>query len=211
MQLPDEERFDDEAVPQVASQRRRLAWRLEYIALSVAVVVVTILAFTFFYFDVDITRLQTYGYIGVFAISFIGAASIVLPTPSLAAILGGGTVLDSLFGLPPFLLVGLVAGAGEALGEFTGYGLGFGGSSAVRERSFYQLLERWMSRHGTLTMFVFSAIPNPVFDVVGVAAGAVRMPLWRFFFSVLAGKILKDIALAGGGVLVIGLMEKLLE
>jgi membrane protein YqaA with SNARE-associated domain len=60
-------------------------------------------------------------------------------------------------------------------------------------------------------MFVFSAIPNPVFDVVGVAAGAVRMPLWRFFFSVLAGKILKDIALAGGGVLVIGLMEKLLE
>ncbi len=211
MQLPDEEPFVDDAVSLGARQRLRLAWRLEYIALSLAVVLVIVFAFTFFYFDVDITRLQTYGYIGVFAISVIGAASILLPTPSVAAILGGGTVLNPLLGLPPFLLVGLVGGFGEALGEFTGYALGYGGSPAVRERSFYQTLERWMIRHGMLTMFVFSAIPNPVFDVVGVAAGAVRMPLWRFFFSVLAGKILKDIALAGGGVLGIGLIEKLLE
>jgi membrane protein YqaA with SNARE-associated domain len=211
MQLPDEEPFVDEAVSLGARQKLRLAWRLEYIALSLAVVLVILFAFTFFYFDVDITRLQTYGYIGVFAISLIGAASIVLPTPSVAAILGGGTVLNPLLGLPPFLLVGLVAGFGEALGEFTGYALGFGGGPAVRERAFYQTLERWMIRHGMLTMFIFSAIPNPVFDVVGVAAGAVRMPLWRFFFSVLAGKILKDIALAGGGVLGIGLIEKLLE
>lgn len=211
MQLPDEERSVDEAAPPVVALIARLAWRLEYIALGVAVVIVTVFAFAFFYFDVDITRLQTYGYIGVFAISLIGAASIVLPTPSMAAILGGGVVLSPILGIPPFLLVGIVAGLGEALGEFTGYALGFGGSPAVRERPFYQSLERWMGRHGTLTMFVFSAIPNPVFDVAGVAAGAVRMPMWRFFFSVLAGKTIKDVALAGGGVLGIGLVEKLLE
>lgn len=211
MQLPDEERSVDEAAPRVARQWLGLAWRLEYIALSLAFVVVTVFAFTFFYFDIDIASLRTYGYIGVFAISVIGAASIVLPTPSIAAVLGSGTVLNPLLGIPPFLLVGVVAGFGEALGEFTGYALGFGGSPAVRERPFYQMLERWMTRHGTVTMFVFSAVPNPAFDIAGVAAGAVRMPVWRFFFSVLAGKVIKDIGLAGAGVLGIGLIEQLLE
>jgi membrane protein YqaA with SNARE-associated domain len=211
MHLPDRDGTVDETEPQGAEPARRVIQRIEYLALGFGVFVVTVLAFAFFYFDVDVSRLQTYGYIGVFLISLVGAASIFLPTPSLAATIGGGIVLDPILGLPPFLLVGLVAGVAEALGEFTGYALGFGGSPAVRERRFYRALERWMTRHGTITMFVFSAIPNPLFDVAGVAAGAVRMPPSRFFFSVLAGKVVKDITVAGAGVLGVGLVEKLLE
>ncbi|KKL08822.1 hypothetical protein LCGC14_2572030, partial [marine sediment metagenome] len=62
-------------------------------------------------------------------------------------------------------------------------------------------VQRWMERRGTLTMFLLSIFPNPLFDLAGVAAGAVRMPIRRFFPAVLAGKVIKDTYLAAiGGV-----------
>jgi membrane protein DedA with SNARE-associated domain len=48
-------------------------------------------------------------------------------------------------------------------------------------------------------MLVFSSFPNPLFDLAGVAAGAVRMPIKRFFPAVLCGKIIKDTCLAAIG------------
>ena len=42
-----------------------------------------------------------------------------------------------------------------------------------------------------MLLFVVSLIPNPIFDLVGVAAGALRYPIWRFLIAVWAGKILK--------------------
>ena len=54
-----------------------------------------------------------------------------------------------------------------------------------------------MEKRGTITMFALSVTPNPLFDVAGLAAGAVRMPMKRFFFTVLAGKIIKDTWMAG--------------
>ena len=46
-------------------------------------------------------------------------------------------------------------------------------------------------------------MPNPLFDVAGLAAGAVQMPMRRFFLAVLAGKVIKDTwmgAVGAGGV-----------
>jgi membrane protein YqaA with SNARE-associated domain len=206
MTQSDDDRALEELAPPVAREKWRFPWRNEFALLIAAVVLVTAFAFAFFYFEVDITQLRRYGYLGVFAISFIGAASIILPTPSLAAIFGGGAVLDPLLGIPAPILVGLVAGLGEALGEFTGYAAGYGGSAVIQERPFYRFVQNWMRRHGTITMFVFSAIPNPVFDLVGAIAGAARMPLWRFFLSVWAGKTLKDILIAVTGVASLGLI-----
>jgi uncharacterized membrane protein YdjX (TVP38/TMEM64 family) len=48
-------------------------------------------------------------------------------------------------------------------------------------------------------MFLMSTIPNPLFDVAGLAAGAVQMPLRNFFAAVLAGKVIKDLWLAAAG------------
>ena len=53
-----------------------------------------------------------------------------------------------------------------------------------------------MERRGTLVIFVVSLVPNPVFDVVGIAAGATRFPFLRFMLTVLAGKCLKGILVA---------------
>ena len=73
------------------------------------------------------------------------------------------------------------------------------GRIVFENRPEYQRVRGWMERHGTVSMFLLSLFPNPLFDVAGVAAGAVKMPLRRFFLAVLAGKVIKDTYLAAVG------------
>lgn len=136
--------------------------------------------------------LKRLGYVPVFVIPLVGSASIVLPLPGAAVIFLGGALLSP-------LLVGLVAGAGEAIGELTGYAAGFGASAVVERGRYYRRIESWMRRNGSLALFIFSVIPNPLFDLAGMAAGAVRFPVWRFLLVVLAGKVIKDTGLALAG------------
>lgn len=185
--------------------------RLEYLLLALAVAFITLSAFAFFLLDLDLAQLTTYGYIGLFAVSLISAASIVLPMPGAAAITGAGAVLDPILGIPTPILVGLVAGPAEALGELTGYAAGYGGSALFRDRPFYPRVRDWMERRGILTMFVLSSVPNPFVDVAGVAAGAVHMKLRDFFLGVLPGKVLKNVYLATGGLAIAELLKRLFE
>ncbi len=53
-----------------------------------------------------------------------------------------------------------------------------------------------MAHYGMLTLFVLSAIPNPLFEIAGLTAGSVRMNFWRFMSSVTAGKIVRGLILA---------------
>ncbi len=185
--------------------------RLEYSLLALVAVLTSTLAFAFFFFDIDLAQLNTYGYFGLFVIALISAASIVLPMPGAAAIASAGAFLDPLIGIPTPILVGLVAGPAEAIGELTGYAAGYGGSVLFRERPFYPRVKAWMQRRGILTMFLLSTVPNPLVDVAGVAAGAVRMKLRHFFVGVLFGKIVKNIYLATGGLVAADLIRRVLE
>lgn len=195
----------------VTKRRRWAAWRLEYGLLIFVVALMTVFAFAFFYFQVEVSRLKDYGYVGVFIISFIGAASMILPTPALASVVGGGAILNSYLGIPTFVWVGIVAGLGEALGEFTGYAAGYGGRIMIQERPEYKRVQGWMERRGVIIMFVMSVIPNPLFDVAGAMAGVVRMPLGRFFLAVLAGKVIKGMYMAAVGDFGIGILGELLS
>lgn len=175
--------------------------RLEYVLLVGVGLLMTAFALGFFYFGADTSNLKSWGYAGVFLINLVGSASILLPSPAVASVFGGGALLDDLLGLPAFIWVGLIAGLGEALGEFSGYAAGYGGRIVFENRPEYKRIHGWMERHGTVTMFLLSVFPNPLFDIAGVAAGAVRMPIRRFFLAVLAGKVIKDLYLAAiGGV-----------
>lgn len=194
------QRMPDAAPPTLnAPSSRSSVWRLEYSLIAISAGLVTGLALVFFLADVDLAQLNEYGYVGLFAISLISAASIVLPMPGAAAVTGAGAFLDPVLGIPTPILVGLVAGLAEAIGELTGYAAGYGGSMLFRERPIYPRIKAWMRKRGILTMFLLSSFPNPIVDVAGVAAGAVHMQLRRFFIGVLAGKIFKNIYLAAGG------------
>ena len=110
-----------------------------------------------------------------------------IPVGALAAVCVAATPA---VGLNP-LIVGVVAGSAEAVGELTGYAAGVGGKSLLERSRFYPKVHSLMSRYAGLVIFTASVIPNPVFDVMGVAAGSIRYPVRRFVLIVFAGKTIK--------------------
>lgn len=140
-------------------------------------------------FREDLARFAAYGYAGIFVITLVGNATVILPVPGLVAVFAGGTALN------PWI-VGLVAGVAQPIGELTGYLAGYGGGGAVENRELYRKLRGWMERHGLLTILVLAAIPNPAFDVAGIIAGALRMPVWKFLLACFLGKTVKSLAIA---------------
>ncbi|MBI3954298.1 MAG: VTT domain-containing protein [Chloroflexi bacterium] len=136
--------------------------------------------------------LKRLGYVPVFVLPLVSSASIVLPLPGAAVIFLGGALLAP-------VLVGLVAGAGETLGELTGYAAGYSAGPVVERGRRYQVVASWMRRHGTVVLFLLAVVPNPLFDLAGMAAGAARYPLWRFFSVILVGKAIKDTGMALAG------------
>jgi membrane protein YqaA with SNARE-associated domain len=193
-----------------ATEAPGLVWRLEYTLVIGVMFLLAGFAIAFFYFSANIESLKSYGYAGLFLINVIGAASILLPSPAAASVFGGGALLQDFLGVPAFIWVGLVAGLGEAVGEFSGYAAGYGGRLIIQERPAYARIHDWMQKRGFITMFLMSTIPNPAFDVAGLAAGAVQMPLRSFFVAVLSGKIIKDTWMAAAGGLGIGVLANLL-
>lgn len=129
------------------------------------------------------------GYAGVALSALLASGGLIVPVPALAAV-----CVASLFLFP--LAIGVTAGVAETVGELTGYFLGYSGRGIVRRRPFYVRLESWMQRRGWLLLLALSIIPNPVFDIVGISAGALRYPLWSFLGVVLVGKLIKFIAFA---------------
>jgi membrane protein DedA with SNARE-associated domain len=146
---------------------------------------------------INIEQLKPYRYIGIFVISFLAYATVLLPAPGAAFVFSIGAAFRDV----PFntVRVALAAGSGAALGEFSGYLAGLGGQAVLENRRIYQKLASWMKKHGAVTVFVLSALPNPLFDLVGLVAGALRMPPWKFLFWCWAGETLKMLVFAASG------------
>jgi len=183
-------------VRQTAS-RRELLIRLLAIAL---VIVITLVVWRV---ADRLERFKLWGYPGIFVVSLLGNATVILPAPSLALVFAMGGILNP-------LLVGLVAGPAEALGELTGYLAGYGGQAVIENHRLYDRLKGWMQRNGALTVFVLSAIPNPFFDLAGIAAGVLRYPIARFLLFCWLGKTIKTVAFAFAGAYSITFFERFL-
>ncbi|MFC1997061.1 VTT domain-containing protein [Chloroflexota bacterium] len=123
----------------------------------------------------QVEEFAIYGYPGIFIISFLANATVLLPAPGIAVVFAMGAIFN------PFL-VGLAAGAGGTLGEMSGYLAGFSGQAVIERADIYDRMVSWMKRNGNLTILLLAAIPNPFFDLTGIAAGALKMPVARFLF-----------------------------
>ena len=95
--------------------------------------------------------------------------------------------------------VALAAGIGAAIGEITGYLIGFSGQGVVDDIQIYKKLETWTARRGALVILILAFIPNPFFDLAGVAAGALKMPIGSFLLWTWLGKTLKMLIFAFAG------------
>lgn len=169
-----------------------------------AVLISVAISALIFVFRDSIVNLGGYGYLGAFLISLICCATIIVPVPGLVIVFTLGAVLNP-------LLVGVAAGTGGTFGEMTGYLLGYGGREAVEHAGLYKRVEGWMKRWGGLTVFLLAMIPNPIFDLAGAAAGALRYPFWKFNLYGGLGRIIKNIAFAYAGFLGFEFVEKLLS
>ena len=178
-------------------------WTGKLFRFLVVALVVAISA-SIFAFREYFAQLAAIGYSGIFLVSLLSSATIILPAPSLALVFAMGSAL-------PWLPVGLAAGAGEALGELTGYLAGVGGRVMIEDQKGYDRLTAWMERRGGITIFFLSVIPNPLFDLAGIAAGTLRYPVWRFLLFCWLGKSIKTCIVAWAGSQSILLVEQFLR
>ncbi|HEX9019270.1 MAG TPA: VTT domain-containing protein [Anaerolineaceae bacterium] len=140
----------------------------------------------------QIKQLEGYGYPGIFLFNLLSSATIILPVP--------GVALTSLMGaiFNPFW-VAVAAGSGAALGELSGYLAGVSGQNVAERTPIYTRIEGWMTHYGELVILVLAIIPNPFFDIAGMMAGALKMPVWKFLMFCWLGKIVKMLMFAYGG------------
>ncbi len=139
----------------------------------------------------DLLDLSRIGYPAIAILSLLGSGGLVVPVPGMASVCAGGLLLSP-------VLVALVAGSAETVGELTGYTLGVSGRGllALKRGRLYTRMEYWMRRRGWLVLFLLSLIPNPIFDLAGVAAGALRFPVWGFLGVIWPGKVIKFLIIA---------------
>lgn len=144
-----------------------------------------------------------FGYLGVFIISFIGSVSVVFPVPYTIVIYLLGTVLDPFF-------VAVSGGLGSALGEFSGYALGYYGRTVVSEerRRKMDYMVKVFDRYGPVAIFLFALTPLPD-DLLFIPLGVMRYPFWKAFIPALFGKTLMTFILAYSGQQSITIIETL--
>lgn len=137
---------------------------------------------------------ETWGLLGIFIVSIIGNAAIILPLPTFIIVFLAGSTMN------PWM-VGIVAGLGGAIGELTAYAVGFGGREVLKDKHnrWLKKAKKWSENWGVFPVVaVFAATPLP-FDIVGILSGVIKYDIKRFFIATLIGKAIASFALAWAG------------
>jgi membrane protein DedA with SNARE-associated domain len=147
----------------------------------------------------QVEKFAVFGYPGIFLIVLISYATILVPVPGLAMVF-------AMSGLLHPLGVALAAAAGGAVGELSGYLAGYSGRAVIENWKRYEKITSWVRKYGGPAILVLAALPNPFFDLVGVAAGVLKMPIHKFFLWVLPGQLIKMLYIAYAGSLSLNLL-----
>jgi len=152
-----------------------------------------------------------YGYLGIFLISLLGATSIFVPIPYTVVIfiLGG---LQDIVGNWVFepLWIAVAAGAGAAIGEFSGYLLGVGGRKVIGDKYKKKMdfLTKLFKKYGSIAIFVFALTPLPD-DLLFIPLGIMRYSLLRAFVPAVIGKFFSNLIIAYSGRLSLEIVKTL--
>ncbi len=150
-------------------------------------VLVAAIGLTIFHYRHHLRDFAQYGYFGVFLLPLLANATVFVPIPGVMVIFTMGAVLNP-------LLVAVLGGLGAATGELTGYLVGFSGQGLAEHVKYYDRIRDWMEHHrrmSDLLILVAAIIPNPFFDAAGIAAGSLKVPMWRFLVFCALGSIIK--------------------
>jgi len=104
----------------------------------------------------------------------------------------------------PFI-VGLTAALGVSVGGLGGYFAGLLGRNVLLKENFMcsinemlcnKNIGNWVKDKGPLVIGVLALQPFLPFEVTGIVAGSLKMPIGKFFIATLAGSSIKYISLA---------------
>ena len=166
--------------------------RKNYIRSGLILFLIIAITFLLFVYQDEIQELAHLGYGGIFVLSILANATLILPLPGVILTSAMGAIFNPLW-------VAVAAGLGAAIGEITGYLAGYSGQVVIEHRDWYERLTEWMKRYGDMTVLFMAMIPNPLFDMAGMAAGMLKLPLHRFLIWCSLGKIIKMLFFAYSG------------
>ena len=161
---------------------------------TVAASAVAIAALAWVYADL-VRDLEGPAVVVAFAVTMVGASTVILPAPTALTVVALASSLDNPIG------VGIAAAAGQTVGEGVGYLLGRSGSGLLPEFGWSRRLADRMRRSMLITdgvIALFAAVPNPLFDVIGIIAGTLRHPVWRYAVAAFLGNVFKYVIVWGG-------------
>jgi uncharacterized membrane protein YdjX (TVP38/TMEM64 family) len=153
-----------------------------------------VIAITIYIYSIrdSVEEFAVYGYPGIFLIALMANATVFLPAPGVAVVFAMGSIFHPLG-------VTLAAGTGGALGELSGYLAGFSGQAVIENTNVYNRIHPSVVKYGVWAIVILSAIPNPFFDIAGVAAGITKMPIRQFLLACWAGQLIKMALFAYAG------------
>lgn len=143
-----------------------------------------------FLFQDRLIELKSFGLLGIFLLNLIGSATLFIPAPAIASVVAGGIIYNP-------LLVAVVAALGSVLGDMIGYLVGYSGKKVFTKKyNRYELFQKLFIRFGGIIIFIFALIPNPLFDAVGIFAGAFLYSPIKFFAISFSARLLRNLVLA---------------
>jgi membrane protein YqaA with SNARE-associated domain len=180
------------------------------IGLLVATTCITITGSVFLIRNSEyVSQLQPHSYSGLFLISLLAGAPIPIFTPVIFITFTLGSILNP-------VLVGVVAGLGNAVGNTLAYWTGHGGirffaalgnisqvsePDSSRIGQFFKKIKGsrllgFANRHEMAAVFLLSIFPNPLLTPMVLSLGAARFNFMKFLLSCWTGQTIQAIAIA---------------
>lgn len=164
---------------------------------AVCLVIIIAIVLCAYFFQQSLETYLAWGLLGLFVGCFLSNATILLPAPSLLLICQFSLIYNP-------ILAAFVGSIGTTLGELVGYIAGASGQELVKQKNSGKLLTAFRT-HPYLIVFLFSCVPWPVFDVIGILSGATHIKLRGFLLSCWLGKLLKMLAIGIAAVYLVSL------
>jgi len=137
---------------------------------------------------------NTYGYIGLFGVSFLGSLILFVPMPYffLVVIASASQKFDP-------TIIGIVSAIGATTAKVIIFQLSYTGSKLMSESAENRLkpFMRLVSKYGGIAAFLAAITPLPD-DLVYIPLGLARYGRMKFILFTLAGKIIFTMSIAWG-------------
>ena len=162
------------------------------------ILLVFLLWFLNYHLRVPLRQHAIWAYLAVLVMTFLSSCTIIFPVPGTAVVMTAAAIWNP-------VIVAIVASIGASLGEITGYWAGRVGENIINldNQAAYQRAVKWMNRYGTWAIFFIALIPVILFDIIGLAAGALKHPLWKFLLACWGGRLPRSFleAYVGAGII----------